>query len=106
MSFDAVPWHQTRHHGVAVHFYRRDDDTGRVLALIRMEPCCGYPRHGHRGPEHVLVLRGGYRDERGEHRAGAFVQYERGSEHAPVALAGAEPCVLLAVADEGVTLLG
>jgi anti-sigma factor ChrR (cupin superfamily) len=79
-----------------------------VLALIRMAPGCGYPEHRHRGEEHVLVLQGGYRDALGEHRAGDMVVYEDRSTHAPLALdgPGAEPCVLLALAHEGVTLLG
>jgi putative transcriptional regulator len=103
--FAAVPWRDTRYPGVAVHFYASRKDTGRVVALIRMNPGCGYPRHRHRGPEDVLVLQGGYRDERGEHHAGSAVHYEDGSIHGPCALAeSTEPCVLLAVAHEGIEL--
>jgi len=69
-----------------------------------MDPGHGYPRHTHRGVETVLVLQGGYRDERGEHRAGDFVDYADGTTHAPVALLGDRPCVLLALAHEGVLL--
>ena len=105
MDLDAVPWRTTRYPGVAVHFYSSDRATGRVLALIRMEPGRGYPRHRHRGPEHVLVLQGGYADERGGHRAGSFVRYEDGSSHAPIAVPGTDACVLLALAYEGVELL-
>jgi len=103
-----VPWRQTRYPGVSVHFYASDKRTGRVVALIRMNPDCGYPTHKHRGAEDVVVLQGGYRDERGEHRAGSFVHYEDGSSHGPVALASmqGQACVLLAVAHEGVELLG
>lgn len=104
-SFTGVPWRQTRYPGVWVHFYASDERTGRVVALIAMNPGCGYPRHRHRGEEHVLVLEGGYRDQHGEHRQGGFVRYEDGSDHAPVALSGNGACVLLAVADEGVELL-
>ena len=88
-----------------MHFYQRDRRSNRVLALIRMAPGCGYPRHRHTGTEEVLVLRGGYRDELGEHTAGSFVQYEAGSEHGPTAIDGDTPCVLLALAHEGVKLL-
>jgi anti-sigma factor ChrR (cupin superfamily) len=107
MDLAAIPWRATRHRGVAVHFYASDRATGRALVLIRMEPGCGYPRHRHTGEEHVLVVQGGYADERGTHVAGAFVAYPDGSEHAPVAVAtaGGEACVLLALAHEGITLL-
>lgn len=108
MDLAAIPWRTTRYPGIAIHFYATDKRTGRVLALIRMDPGCGYPEHRHRGEEHVLVLQGGYRDERGEHRAGSFVVYEDRSVHEPIALAGAgaPACVLLALAHEGVALLG
>ena len=108
MDLAAIPWRTTRYPGVAIHFYASDRRSGRVLALIRMDPGCGYPEHRHRGEEHVLVLQGGYRDARGEHRAGAIVAYEDRSVHEPVALGhtGDPPCVLLALAHEGVTLLG
>lgn len=91
-----------------MHFYASDRASGRALALIRMAPGRGYPGHRHRGEEHVLVLQGGYRDERGEHRAGQFITYDDGSWHHPVALGspGDAPCVLLALAHEGIELLG
>lgn len=107
MDLTAIPWRTTRYAGIRVHFYRSDGDTGRVLALICMDPGCGYPRHRHRGAEELLVIQGGYRDEHGEYRAGAFVRHDDGTSHAPVALAGdgAAPCVLLALAHEGIALL-
>jgi putative transcriptional regulator len=107
MDLEAIPWRTTRYPGVAVHFYASDERSGRVVALIRMQPGCGYPRHEHRGIEEVLVVQGGYRDERGHHTAGQFVVYADRTSHTPVALdgAGAMPCVLLAVAHEGIELL-
>ncbi|MBL8751847.1 MAG: cupin domain-containing protein [Planctomycetes bacterium] len=107
MDLAAIPWQTTRYPGVSIWFYASDRTTGRALVLIRMDPGRGYPRHKHRGEEHLLVVQGGYRDERGEHRAGTFAVYEDGSEHAPVAIdePGSEPCVLLALAHEGIKLL-
>ncbi len=107
MDLAAIPWKPTRHPGVAIWFYAADRGTGRTLALIRMDPGCGYPRHKHRGEERLLVLQGGYRDEFGEHRAGGFAVYENGTEHGPVALdgPGSAPCVLLALAHEGILLV-
>ena len=107
MQLDSIPWRETRHRGVAVHFYCSDERSRRVLALIRMQPGCGYPPHRHDGTEEVLVLQGGYRDELGSYTAGQLVRYETGTEHGPVAdgAAGDPACVLLALAHEGVKLL-
>ncbi|HEB53738.1 MAG TPA: cupin domain-containing protein [bacterium] len=108
MQLDTIPWRPTRYPGVAVHFYSSDERSKRVLALIRMAPGSGYPAHRHTGPEEVLVVRGGYEDELGHYRRGELVRYEAGTEHAPRATgeSGGEPCVLLALAHEGVKLLG
>lgn len=110
MRFDAddadVPWRATEVEGVSwlpVHL-EGDAEDGDAVVLIRMEPGAGYPAHRHRGPEDVLILQGGYRDERGEHRAPRHLRYEAGSVHAPVALEG-EACLLYAVAADGVELL-
>jgi anti-sigma factor ChrR (cupin superfamily) len=104
MDLAAIPWRKTRHPGVGIHFYASDERTGRVVALIRMEPGRGYPGHRHRGAEDVLVVQGGYRDTAGEHRQGDFVHYDAGTSHSPAALGGqGDPaCVLLAVAHEGI----
>ncbi len=101
----AIPWRATRHAGVGIHFYSSDRRSGRVVALIRMDPGCGYPAHRHTGIEEVMVLQGGYRDEFGEHRRGQRVHYAAGTCHGPVALAGAGPCVLLSIAHEGIVSL-
>ena len=108
MQLDTIPWQSTRYPGIAVHFYASDQRTKRVLALIRMDPGCGYPPHRHRGTEEVLVLQGGYEDELGSYRQGKRVCYEAGTEHGPRAtgIPGGEPCVLLALAHEGIKLLG
>jgi anti-sigma factor ChrR (cupin superfamily) len=89
------------------------DGGHEVVALIRMQPGCGYPAHRHLGPEEVLVLQGGYTDAEGEHRAGTWIRYSAGSWHAPVALGDPEApegegnlaCVLFATARGGVELL-
>lgn len=108
MDLTSIPWQGTRYPGVSIHFYAANRTTGRTLVLIQMEPGYGYPRHAHRGEEQLLVVQGGYRDESGEHRAGEFARYANGTEHAPVAISepNAVPCVLLALAHEGIKLLG
>lgn len=113
MDLDTIPWRTTRYPGVAVHFYASNERTKRVLALIRMDAGCGYPRHRHQSTEEVLVLSGGYQDELGSYNKGQLVRYEPGTEHTPRAMAqkspgdrSPRPCVLLALAHEGIELLG
>jgi anti-sigma factor ChrR (cupin superfamily) len=105
LDLSSIEWRATRHEGVFIHFLRRDEQTGDATVLIRMLPGRGYPAHRHVGVEEVLVLRGGYRDQRGEHRAGAYVVNEAGSAHHPVALDGAEDCIMFAVAHGGIELI-
>ncbi|MBL8862287.1 MAG: cupin domain-containing protein [Planctomycetes bacterium] len=113
----AIAWRATRHPGVdwaPLHLAEGAAGPRESAVLIRMAPGCGYPPHRHVGVEEVLVLAGGYRDARGEHRAGTYLRYEAGSEHAPVALGdpdlpagpGNEACLLFASARDGVVNLG
>lgn len=105
IDFSGIDWRETRHEGVALCVLRRDEATGDATVLIRMRPGCAYPAHRHNGVEEVFVLQGGYRDARGTYRAGSYVLNEAGSAHSPVALEGADDCVLFAVARSGITLV-
>lgn len=62
----------------------RDTFTKSYLILAHMPPSRVVPRHRHVGTEDVLVLAGGYEDERGSYEAGCFTSYEPGSEHSPL----------------------
>jgi len=114
-----VPWRSTQARGVRWLLLGAGDGpppaggsgTARAAAvLIEMDPGCGYPPHRHLDVEEVLVLRGGYRDEQGEHRAGDYVRYPAGSVHSPEASGdparpvGAEnpACLLYAIARGGI----
>jgi putative transcriptional regulator len=61
----------------------RDAFTGSYLILGHMAPKRVFPRHIHAGPEDVLVLAGGYGDDRGSYEAGTYTAYEPGSQHTP-----------------------
>ncbi|MFO1055265.1 MAG: cupin domain-containing protein [Planctomycetota bacterium] len=102
-DLDGIDFAATRYPGVSIHFYRSDRVSGHAAVMIRMEPGCGYPAHRHQGPEELLVLQGGFRDEHGEWRAGQYARFESGSSHAPIALDG-DPCVFFAIAHEGIAL--
>jgi anti-sigma factor ChrR (cupin superfamily) len=104
-DFSSIEWRATRHEGIFIHVLRRDERTNDATVLIRMRPGCGYPAHRHVGVEEVLILQGGYSDSLGPHRAGDYVLNEAGSRHHPVALEGAEDCIMLAIAHGGIELL-
>jgi predicted ChrR family anti-sigma factor len=104
LEFSNIDWRETRHEGIALKVLRRDAQTKDATVLIRMKPGCAYPAHRHVGVEEVFVLQGGYRDQRGEHRAGDYVINDADSRHRPVALEG-EDCVMLAFAHGGIELL-
>ena len=104
-DLSSIEWRATRHDGVFIRFLRRDEQTGGATVLIRMRPGRGYPAHRHIGVEEVLVLQGGYRDQKGVYRAGSYIVNEAGSAHHPVALDGTEDCVMLAVAHGGIELI-
>ena len=103
LDLTAIPFRATRHPGVSIHFFHSDRASGHAAVMIRMAPGCSYPAHRHRGAEELLVLQGGFRDERGVYRAGEYARFEDGSTHHPVALEG-EDCVFFAVAAEGIEL--
>ncbi len=116
---DSLPWIETRASGVSwlPLELEGESSSGRLRGggsvLIRMEPGRGYAPHRHVGTEDVLVLRGGYRDEFGEHHQGDHVHYPAGSVHAPLSLGdgsrsagpGNPACVLFAVVPLGIELL-
>jgi quercetin dioxygenase-like cupin family protein len=69
--------------------------------LVRIAAGAAFPRHRHLGPERVLVLQGGYRDEPSGkvYRAGDWHEMPADSTHAYVALPDGE--LLLAVSLSG-----
>lgn len=78
------------------------DAAGRRAAVLRYQPGARVPRHRHGGTEHVYVLSGSQRDERGAYRAGAHVVNPTGSEHA---VDSPEGCVVLVVWERPITFL-
>jgi quercetin dioxygenase-like cupin family protein len=55
---------------------------GAQTRIVRFSPGMWFPRHGHRGPEALLLLEGGYRDTDGrDFRAGDVNLMQPGTEH-------------------------
>jgi anti-sigma factor ChrR (cupin superfamily) len=103
LDLAAIPFKPTRHPGVSIHFFASDRATGHAAVMIKMSPGASYPGHRHAGPEELLVLQGGFRDETGHYHAGQYVRFDAGSVHHPIALDG-EDCVFFAIASEGIEL--
>jgi anti-sigma factor ChrR (cupin superfamily) len=79
--------------GVAIaQLYR--DPGGSSAAILRYDPGASVARHRHPGYEHIYVLEGSQRDERGVYPAGTLVINPPGTEHS---VESPEGCVVLAV---------
>lgn len=51
------------------------------VAMLRYRPGASAPLHCHAADEHVYVISGSQRDERGVYRAGSYVYNAAGSTH-------------------------
>lgn len=71
---------------------------GVTARLLRIPAGRPVPRHGHRGLELTLVLRGAFRDETGRYGPGDFEEADETVSHQPHAEPG-EDCICLAVTD-------
>jgi anti-sigma factor ChrR (cupin superfamily) len=81
--------------GVDEHRLYGAHEPGRATAsLLRYAPGAHVPRHRHVAIEHIYVLSGSQRDERGTYRAGALLVNFPGAEHAVVSDDG---CTVLAI---------
>jgi anti-sigma factor ChrR (cupin superfamily) len=58
-----------------------EEPGGPAAALLRYTPGASSPRHRHAGYEHIYVISGSQRDERGHYPAGTLVVNDPGSEH-------------------------
>jgi len=60
-------------------------DSDYKLSLLRIGPGRALPHHGHRGEEYVMVLEGGFTDDRGSYVRGDVSCNDETTEHRPVA---------------------
>lgn len=96
---DDLPWQPFRS-GIAIHRLY-GDGTGAAAALLRYEPGAQVPHHDHSGYEHIFVLAGSQRDERGCYPAGSLVINPPGSHHSVTSEDG---CLVLIIWEKPVVL--
>src|SRR5690242_136936 len=68
--------------GVEIARLYGDGIAGPSAALLRYAPGAHVPEHEHIGHEHIVVLEGSQRDERGEYGPGSCLINGPGSRHA------------------------
>ncbi len=80
-------------------------DGAAKAQLIRLEPGCGVPHHGHDCREFTLVLTGAFQDGRARYGKGELCAADPATEHKPTAEYG-EVCIALAVTDGPLAFTG
>ncbi len=98
-------WRTTWTPGGRYTLLARDPATHSFLLLGYMPAGRSFPRHLHPGREDVLVLAGGYGDDRGHYLAGEYTAYEPGSVHRPETERD-EECWMLIRLEKPIRLLG
>ena len=81
------------------------DTAGFRTRLLRIRAGAAIPRHGHGGHEAVLVLDGGFSDERGHYARGDLALSDAATIHRPVADPDGD-CLCLIVVEGGVRFAG
>ena len=64
-------------------------ERGRATSLVRYAPGRSFHAHAHPGGEEILVLRGTFSDESGDHGPGWYLRHPPGSSHRPWSMDGA-----------------
>jgi quercetin dioxygenase-like cupin family protein len=98
---DRVPWLEFRD-GVEIHRLYGDGITGPTAALIRFRTGGYVPLHEHPGYEHIIVLSGSQRDDRGTANAGTLLVSAPGTRHE---IASDSGCIVLAIYEKPVRFL-
>lgn len=93
----AMPWAPSPSPGVERKrlWLRGPAEAGQVTSIVRYLPGSRFPPHPHPDGEEILVLRGVFSDERGDHPEGTYLLNPEGYEHAPFSEQGCELFVKL-----------
>lgn len=89
--------------GVEISQLWVDPERERHSVLIRMQPGAWLPEHRHAGPEECFVLRGDLEDERVSLRAGDYVRFDAGTQHAATTRSGCTLFVTASLRDAAVS---
>jgi anti-sigma factor ChrR (cupin superfamily) len=88
-----LPWQPFRP-GIEIVRLHGAGERGPSAALLRYAPGARLPRHAHDDLEHIVVLAGSQRDERGVYPAGSLLVHGAGTAHS---VRSDEGCVVLAI---------
>jgi anti-sigma factor ChrR (cupin superfamily) len=91
---DSLDWQPFRDGVELYQIYGTMGAEGPSACMLRFQPGAKVPRHAHTGYEHIIVLSGSQRDDRGDYEAGAILISPPGTDHAIVSDEG---CIVLAL---------
>ncbi len=97
-----IPWRTLL---PGVHEYRLVRDGDVRMSLLRLMPGHSVARHGHRGDEMTVVLRGGFEDGTGIFERGDLAVADDAVDHRPRARKDG-PCICLIVAERPLRFTG
>lgn len=89
---DSIGEWQPFREGIEIRHLFKHPQTQYEVAMLRYSPGASAPMHRHEADEHVYVISGSQRDERGVYPAGTYVYNAAGSEHY---LCSDDGCVVL-----------
>lgn len=80
--------------GVDISIIYQEPNNGPSAAFLRYHPGAKVPPHQHVGYEHIFVLRGEQRDEKGQYCAGSLMIHGKDTGHQVYSETG---CLVLAI---------
>ena len=92
MTGNEIPW-KTLVKGLQQYRVKLPKGAGEIR-LLKARPKMKFLKHGHRGMELTMVLKGAYRDETGEYHRGDVSDLAEDIEHQPKVLSG-EECICI-----------
>lgn len=92
MDTQKIPWRKLREK-VYIKNLARDEKRNFQFDILKLDPNITHPEHEHQDVEWIYVLKGSFRDEFGNYKAGYFKINPKLSEH--TISTGKDGCELL-----------